>query len=93
MTDTALRIDLDPNAAGRGLAELVLAVLELVRELLERQAIRRLSDGDLDASQIEKLGTALRDAATQLQILREAVAAPAATPAAGPASPHRKDPR
>jgi hypothetical protein len=86
MSEPTLRVDLDPDATGRGLAELVLVVLELVRELLERQAIRRLDAGDLTPAQIEKLGTALRDAANQLQILREAVAAPALA-----AEPNRKD--
>lgn len=86
MSEPELRIDLDPDATGRGLAELVLVVLELVRELLERQAIRRLDAGDLTTAQLEKLGTALRDAATQLQILREAVAAPAVA-----GEPNRRD--
>ncbi|MDT4894093.1 MAG: hypothetical protein QOE97_3128 [Pseudonocardiales bacterium] len=70
----AIRIDLDPNAVGHGLSELVLVLLDVVRELLERQAIRRLDAGDLTADQIEAVGTALRDAAQRLNALHEAVA-------------------
>jgi hypothetical protein len=67
------RIDLDPDDVGRGLAEIVIAVLELVRELLERQAIRRVDAGDLDAEQTERLGAALRDVRLQLADLRQSM--------------------
>ncbi|MGN6606399.1 MAG: gas vesicle protein GvpK [Jatrophihabitans sp.] len=75
-----VRIDLAADDVGRGLAELVLVVLDLVRELLERQAIRRVDAGDLTDDQIEALGSALRDAAEQLQTLHRAVAGPSRTP-------------
>jgi hypothetical protein len=84
-TPNALRIDLDPNAIGRGLTELVLALLDVLREVLERQALRRLDEGDLTAEQVESVGAALRDAAQQLNALHEAVAESATE------SPHRKD--
>ncbi len=69
-----VRVDLDPADVGRGLAELVLIVLDLLRELLERQAIRRVENGDLSDEQIEALGTALRAAAEQLNALHTSVA-------------------
>ena len=75
MTPAApVRVDLAGEDVGRGLAELVLLVLDLLRELLERQAIRRVETGDLSDDQIEALGCALRDAAEQLQSLHAAVA-------------------
>jgi hypothetical protein len=43
----------------QSLAGLVLAVVELLRQLMERQAIRRAEFGDLDDEQIEKLGLTL----------------------------------
>jgi gas vesicle protein GvpK len=67
------RIDLDPDDVGRGLAEIVIAVLELLRELLERQAIRRVDAGDLGAAQTERLGSALRDVRLQLADLRQSM--------------------
>ena len=50
------RIDLDPEDVGRGLAQLVLTVVELLRQLMERQAIRRMDAGTLTDEQEERLG-------------------------------------
>ena len=49
----------DPAAAERGLATLVLTLVELLRELMERQAIRRVEDGTVSDEQAERLGTTL----------------------------------
>jgi len=53
------RIDTDAGNAERGLAQLVLTIIELLRQLLERQAIRRVESGALDDETIERLGRAL----------------------------------
>ena len=42
-----------------GLARLVLSIIELVRRLLEKQALRRMDAGNLTEEEIERLGTAL----------------------------------
>jgi hypothetical protein len=65
------RLDIDPDDVGRGFGQVVLAVAELLRELLERQAIRRMDAGDLNAAQIERLGAALLHIKEQLAALRE----------------------
>ena len=44
---------------GRGLGRLVVALLEVVRQVVERQALRRIDAGGLDDEQIERLGQAL----------------------------------
>ncbi len=72
----AHRIDLDPDDVGRGLAQLVLAVLEIVRELLERQAVRRVRAGDLTPEQIERLGTGLQNIAREMHDLRDSLVRP-----------------
>lgn len=53
------RIDVDPAGADNGLARLVLTIIELLRDVLEHQAVRRMDGGTLDESQVERLGLAL----------------------------------
>jgi hypothetical protein len=52
-------LDLDPERAADGLAQLVLTVVELLRQLMEKQAVRRFEEGTLTAEQEDRLGTAL----------------------------------
>jgi hypothetical protein len=52
------RIDADENSLQRGLAHLVLVLVEILGELLERQAVRRMSAGTLSDDEAEKLGAA-----------------------------------
>ncbi|MFL5966439.1 MAG: gas vesicle protein K [Gaiellaceae bacterium] len=51
------RINADPENVERGLAQLVLTLIELLRQLMERQALRRMEQGTLSEEQIERLGT------------------------------------
>ena len=53
------RIEIDKDAVRRDLMKLVLTVIELLRQLMERQAIRRVDEGDLTEQQEEDLGTSL----------------------------------
>ena len=53
------RIDADPENVERGLAQLVLTIVELLRQLMERQAIRRVEAGGLDDETVERLGRTL----------------------------------
>ena len=52
-------ISADPEVVENGLARLVLSIIELVRRLLEKQALRRMDAGNLTEEEIERLGTAL----------------------------------
>jgi hypothetical protein len=52
------RIDVDPDAVGRDLARL-LTLVELLRQVVEHQAVRRMEDPDLSEEQVEQMGTAL----------------------------------
>ncbi|MDT0382337.1 gas vesicle protein K [Streptomyces sp. DSM 42041] len=56
---TAQRLDVDPETVGKDLATLVLTVVELLRQLMERQALRRVDQGDLTDEQVERIGTTL----------------------------------
>ena len=53
------RINIDVEGVEQGLAKLVLTLIEFIRRLLEKQAIRRLEAGDLSSEQVENLGLAL----------------------------------
>ena len=53
------RWNADPEEVQRSVAKLVLTLIEFLRQLFEKQAIRRLEEGTLDAAQTEALGLAL----------------------------------
>lgn len=53
------RVDCSQETIEQGLAKLVLGLIELLRQLLERQAIRRMEGGSLDEAQVEEMGLAL----------------------------------
>jgi hypothetical protein len=53
------RLETDAESVERDLFKLVLTIIELVRQLMEKQALRRVDEGDLTDEQIEGLGTGL----------------------------------
>jgi Gas vesicle protein K len=53
------RINSDPERAEQGLARLVLALIEVIRKVLEHQAVRRMDGGQLTPDEVERLGMAL----------------------------------
>jgi hypothetical protein len=65
------RLELEPERIEQGLARLVLAVVELVREVLERQAVRRVEAGGLSEEEVERLGVALMRLNERLAAIRE----------------------
>ena len=66
-----MRVDSDPEKLERGLAQLVLTLIELLRQLMERQAVRRIDAGGLDDEQIERLGQALMALEQRMDELKE----------------------
>jgi hypothetical protein len=64
------RIDADPEKLERGLAQLVLTLIELLRQLMERQALRRMEQGTLDDDEIERLGQTFMKLAERMDELK-----------------------
>src|SRR5436190_12062480 len=65
------RIDADPEHVEQGLARLVLTVIELLRKVLEHQAIRRMDGGPLSDEQLERLGLSLLKLSERMDELKE----------------------
>ena len=65
------KIQLNPDNVRNGLAQLVLTVVELLRELLERQALRRIDAGSLSDGEIERLGETFLRLAKEIEKLKE----------------------
>ena len=66
-----MRIEEDREDVARGLAQLVMTLIELLRQLMERQAIRRVEAGGLSDEQIERLGQALMALEQRMEELKE----------------------
>lgn len=65
------RINLDESNVKNGLGQLVLTLIKLLHELLERQAIRRMDSGSLTDAEIEKLGFTLMRQSQEIENLRK----------------------
>jgi hypothetical protein len=65
------RINADPEKVEQGLARLVLTVIELLRRVLEHQAVRRMDGGSLTDEQVEQLGLALMKLSQRMDDLKE----------------------
>ena len=65
------RIDTDPDSVERGLVSLVLTIVELLRQLMERQALRRVDEGGLTEEQVERMGLTLMLLEERMGELRE----------------------
>ncbi|AZQ75250.1 gas vesicle protein K [Streptomyces luteoverticillatus] len=65
------RMELDQDTVERDLMRLVLTVIELLRQLMERQALRRVEQGDLSEEQEERIGLTLMLLADRMTELRD----------------------
>lgn len=64
------RIHLERDNVEQGLGKLVLTVIELIRQLVERQAVRRVEGGTLSDEQIEELGVTLSQLDEKIEELK-----------------------
>lgn len=65
------RINADPDDVEQGLAQLVLTIVELLRQLMERQALRRVQVGDLSDEETERLGRTMMLLSERMDELKE----------------------
>jgi hypothetical protein len=65
------RVNIDAEGVEQGLAKLVLTLIELIRRLLEKQAVRRMEGGGLSPEQVEELGLALMKLEEKMAELKE----------------------
>ena len=65
------RIALDPENVKKGLGQLVLTVVELIRQLLEKQALRRIEGGSLTDREVERLGLTFLELNEQMKWLKQ----------------------
>ena len=63
-------LNADPERVEQGLAKLVLAIVDLLRRLMEKQAIRRIEGGSLTDEEIERLGLAFMRMEEKLEELK-----------------------
>jgi len=64
------RLNLNQDSVKNGLGQLVLTLVKLLHDLLERQAVRRMEAGTLTDSEIERLGTTLMMQSQEIERLR-----------------------
>jgi hypothetical protein len=71
--DTALRrrVNADRDNLEKGLAQLVLTLVELLRQLMERQALRRIEGGSLTPAEVERLGETFMLLEQRMEELKE----------------------
>ena len=65
------RISTDPERLEKGLAQLVLTLVELLRQIMERQALRRAGDGTLTDAEIDRLGETFMLLERRMEELKE----------------------
>ena len=65
------KLKLTPDNADSGLAKLVLTLVELIRKLVEKQAMRRVDGGSLTDDEIERLGETLMKLEMKMEELKK----------------------
>ena len=70
-TNDSSKLALNPDNAESGLAKLVLTLVELIRKLIEKQAMRRVDGGTLTDGEIERLGETLMKLENKMEELKK----------------------
>ena len=64
-------MDMNPEEAGKGLVQLALTLVNLLREVMEKQAMRRMDKGNLSEEQVERMGTTFMLLEEQMDHLKD----------------------
>jgi len=67
---TPVRLELEPGKMERGLLTLVLSIVELLRQLMEKQALRRIDAGSLSVDEIDRVGCGLMELEVKIRELQ-----------------------
>lgn len=67
--ESGQKLNVDPANVRKGLGQLAMTIIQLLHEVLERQAIRKLEAGTLTEEQAERLGTTLMLQAREIERL------------------------
>jgi len=67
---TRARLELEPGKMERGLLKLVLSLVELIRQVMEKQAMRRIETGGLTSHEIDRLGQGLMELESKIRELQ-----------------------
>ena len=65
------KIEANPKNVEKGLAKLVLTLIELIRKLMEKQAMRRVEAGSLTDEEVERVGETLEKLEKKMKELKE----------------------
>lgn len=65
------KVNINPENIENGLAKLILTIVELIRKLMERQAMRRIENGSLSEEEIERIGEILMKLENKILELKE----------------------
>lgn len=65
------KVNINPENIENGLAKLILTIVELIRKLMERQAMRRIENGSLSEEEIERIGETLMKLENKILELKE----------------------
>jgi hypothetical protein len=68
---TITRVSADPEQVERGLVQRVLTIVELLRQLMERQALHRMEAGGLSDDEVERLGQTFMALSQRMEELKE----------------------
>ena len=66
-----MALDIDEDNLKQGVLGLVIALVEIIRDVLKRQAVKRMESGVLSDEEIERLGKALMDLDTVIEEIKE----------------------
>lgn len=64
------RLELEPEKIERGLVKLVLTLVEMIRQLMEKQAMHRIDVGGLNDEEVDRLGRTLMQLEAKMTELR-----------------------